>query len=142
MKLNVLGRMIPVGEIGNRTFWYSFEKKLHCLMWWNDLPRFLLSFGVHVYSQNCSPCPILGFMMSYPVVFGLDTSPVGSLVLVDVFGVEFGMVFTTTTPPPPPPLDDWVLFNFPNSADVAKSFPPPKTASGQDWWLVLKMRLE
>lgn len=63
-------------------------------------------------------------MMSNPVVFGLDISPVGSFVLVDVFGVAVGMVFTTT-PPPPPPLDDGALFNFPNSADVAKSLPPP-----------------
>lgn len=40
------------------------------------------------------PWPMLGLMMSYPVVFGLDTNPVGSLVLVDVFGVEIGMGFT------------------------------------------------
>lgn len=37
-------------------------------------------------------------MMSNPVVFGLDTNPVGSLVLVDVFGVAVGMVLTTLAP--------------------------------------------
>lgn len=92
--------------------------ELQMPLWWNDLP---ISF----YTIKYLPCAILGLMMSYPPVFGFDINPGGILVLVDVFGVVFvfvfGMVFNTL-----PPLDDWSLFNLPNSAEVAKSFPPPK----------------
>lgn len=89
-------------------------------MGWNDS----LSTFDGVWTKNFTlPCPILGLIMSNPVVFGFDINPVGSLLLVDeVFGgVVFGMEFTTLLPV----LDDWILFNLPNSADVAKSFPPP-----------------
>ncbi len=43
---------------------------------------------------------LFGLMMSYPIVFGFDIKPVGSLVLVDVFGVVvlIGMGFTVVAP--------------------------------------------